>query len=67
MPIEVYVAIATLICAIIGGLITVIMNGILQTLNKLNISVSELNIKMGIMIERVDNHEKRLSHLENSP
>lgn len=66
MPTEVYVAIGTLICAVIGGLITVIMNGILSTLKELNQSVSDLNIKMGVMMEKADNHEKRLSSLESS-
>lgn len=64
MPTEVYIAIATLVCTVIGGLITLIMNGIFRTLNKLNESVSELNVKMGVLMERADNHEKRLSHLE---
>jgi hypothetical protein len=66
MPTEAYIAILSGVCAIIGLLITTIMNGISDTLKELNRNVADLNTKMGVMVERVDNHEKRLSHLESS-
>lgn len=64
MQTDLFIAFVSGICAIIGMLLTYVMNGISNSLKELNINVASLNIRMGVTVEKVDNHEKRLSSLE---
>jgi len=64
METDLFIVFVSGVGAIIGILITYIMNGISHSLKELNKNVANLNVKMGIMVERVDNHEKRIAHLE---
>jgi len=59
------IALSGVILAVVGSLIAVIMNGILGTLKDTNKAISDLNVKVGVVIERVDNHERRLGRLES--
>lgn len=64
MSTDLAIAVISGVCAIVGILISFIMNGIAHSLRELNRNVTTLNVKMGTVVVRVNAHEKRLGHLE---
>jgi hypothetical protein len=52
--------------SLIGAMTMIIFNGISKNIARMADSVSDLNIKMAVVFERSDNHEKRIGHLEHT-
>lgn len=51
---------------VLGAIFTVIMGLAVKELQKVRSSVDTLNVKIAVVIEKINGHEKRLSKLERS-
>ena len=56
---------ATVAQALFGFMALAIAGWVARSIDKMRASVEELNVKMAVIIERVESHEKRLDRLEN--
>jgi len=52
------------VVALVGGLLVLVAKQAVQLLADLKRSIDELNVKIAVIIERVDSHEKRIARLE---
>lgn len=57
-------SIASLAIPILGFLAIKVLNRIEQSLEKLTASIEGLTVKIAVICERVDNHEKRIESIE---
>ena len=53
------------VLAVVGFLLVYFVNQASGHLAELNQGVKELNVKIAVVIERVDSHERRISNLEH--
>jgi hypothetical protein len=53
--------------SVIGALLIAMGGYIARCLSQLTISVQELNIRIAVVVSRMDDHDKRITHLENKP
>lgn len=58
------VQIAVTLLGFIGGLLTFIAGFIASKLSKLTDSVDLLNVRVAVVIERMDNHDQRIREIE---
>ena len=57
---------ATVAQAAFGFMALAIAGWVARSIDKMRASVEELNIKMAVVISRTDNHEQRLTRLEDN-
>jgi hypothetical protein len=61
---QVILAGASIVVSIVGSLALHIFGRVSKDLDKLITSVDELNVKIAVVIAKVDNHDSRLTKLE---
>lgn len=61
---EIVIAFSGLFISVIGSLALMIFSRVSKDLDKLISSVDELNVKIAVVVEKVNGHEDRLNKLE---
>ena len=61
------IEVITALLGFIGGILALIGTYVASQLTKLASSVDSLNIKIAVVIEKLENHDKRIAKLEGKP
>jgi hypothetical protein len=61
---QVILAGASIVVSVLGSLALQVFGRVSKDLDKLITSVDELNVKIAVVIAKVDNHDSRLTKLE---
>lgn len=55
----------SVVMTITGSIGLFMINELVKTLRKMAASIDDLNVKIAVVCDRVDNHDRRIERLEN--